>query len=75
MELGKAAKKMNIERPTSFHQGKSNESVKSLRARFEGVLSKAFKLLQKDIQLHQELSSSRETLWKMLLDPVQFAKR
>ncbi len=60
---------------SDFHHGKSNDSVKALRARFEGVLSKAFELLQKDTELRQELSSSRETLWKMLLDPVQFAKR
>jgi hypothetical protein len=53
---------------SDFHKGRGNESVRSLRLRFERTLSKAFVLLRKDTELHQKLSSSQEILWEKLLD-------
>jgi hypothetical protein len=64
-----------IQSVSNFHNDKSHESIKVLRVRYEGLLSKALELLQKDTELRQKLSASREALWKMLLDPVRFAKR
>jgi hypothetical protein len=64
-----------IQSVSNFHNDKSNESIKVLRARYEGLLSNVLELLQKDTELRQEFSSSREALWKILLDPVLFVKR
>ena len=64
-----------IQSVSNFYNDKSHESVRVLRVRYEALLSKALELLQKDTELRRELSSSREVLWKMLLDPVRFVKR
>ena len=60
---------------SNYHQGKRDVTLNALRVRFEELLSRVTKLLKNDVALRRDLASSREALWKMLLDPVRFANR
>jgi hypothetical protein len=59
----------------AFHRGQSTITLAELRQRFEALLLKVVSLLQDgDAQLAAAVSSSREALWAVLVDPVKFAQ-
>jgi hypothetical protein len=59
----------------AFHHGQSAITVTALRQRFEGLLLKVVSLLQDgDAQLAAAVSSSRDAIWAVLVDPVKFAQ-
>jgi hypothetical protein len=58
----------------SFHQGRG-PALTSLRERYDLLLMKVLSLLQNDdASLARDVSSSREQIWGILVDPVKFAK-
>lgn len=60
---------------SSFHKGTSNKSIAQLRERYNLLVLKVLTLLEgKDAPLHQDIAASREELWAMLADPVNFEK-
>jgi hypothetical protein len=59
----------------AFHHGQSTLTLAELRQRFELLLLKVVSLLQDgDAQLATAVSSSREAIWAILVDPVKFAQ-
>ncbi len=59
----------------AFHRGQSTITLAALRQRFELLLLKVVSLLQDDdAQLAAAVSSSREAIWAVLVDPVKFAR-
>jgi hypothetical protein len=58
-----------------FHDGKINVPLAELRQRYEQLLLKVITLLQDaDGPLARAVSSSREAIWGVLVDPKTFAK-
>lgn len=58
----------------SFHQGRG-PALGKLRERYDLLLLKVLSLLQKDdAALARDVSASREAIWTILVDPVQFAR-
>lgn len=59
----------------AFHRGQSAITPATLRQRFELLLLKVVSLLQDgDARLAAAVSSSREAIWAVLVDPVKFAQ-
>jgi hypothetical protein len=59
----------------AFHGGKSATPLAELRRRFELLLLKVVSLLQDgDAELAAAVSSSREAIWAVLVDPVKFSQ-
>jgi hypothetical protein len=58
-----------------FHDGKINVPLADLRQQYEQLLLKVVTLLQDaDAPLARAVSSSREAIWGILVDPKTFAK-
>jgi hypothetical protein len=58
-----------------FHQGQSTITLAELRQHFELLLLKVVSLLQNgDAQLAAAVSSSRDAIWAVLVDPAKFSK-
>jgi len=58
-----------------FHRGQSKITLAELRQRYELLLLKVVSLLQDgDAQLAAAVSSSREAIWGILVDPRRFAQ-
>jgi hypothetical protein len=59
----------------AFHAGHSAIGLPELRQRFDLLLLKVLSLLQDgDLPLAKAISTSREAIWGVLIDPQQFAK-
>ena len=59
----------------AFHAGQTTVTLAQLRQRFELLLVKVVTLLQDgDGQLAAAVSSSRDAMWAVLVDPVKFAQ-
>lgn len=59
----------------AFHAGHSAIGLPELRQRFDLLLLKVLSLLQDgDLPLAKAVSTSREAIWGVLIDPQQFAK-
>ena len=57
-----------------FHQGRG-PALPTLRERYDLLLLKVQSLLQNDDPpLARDVSASREQIWRLLVDPVQFVK-
>jgi hypothetical protein len=58
----------------AFHR-ESRGQLPALRERFELLLLKVTSLLQdEEPELAQEIAAAREGLWRLLADPVEFAR-
>jgi len=56
-----------------YHGKRGNTSLAELRQRYDMLLLKLLSLLQdKDPSLARTIVASRDTLWSMLTDPIQF---
>jgi hypothetical protein len=59
----------------AFHHGQSTVTLAELRQHFELLLLKVVSVLQDgDAQLAAAVSSSRDAIWAVLVDPVKFAE-
>jgi len=59
----------------AFHQSSLKTPPETLRHQYEMLMLKVLSLLQNaDPQLASAISSSREAIWNILVDPNQFAK-
>jgi hypothetical protein len=59
----------------SFHHGQVPPTLTELRQRYELLLLKVVSLLQDgDAQLAAAVSSSREAIWAILVDPKKLAQ-
>ena len=59
----------------SFHQSTQKIPPDPLRRQYDALILKVLSLLQdSDPQLASDISSSREALWGILIDPQKFAK-
>jgi hypothetical protein len=59
----------------SFHKGPSQTPTAVLRQKFDLLILKVLSLLQDaDPSLASAISSSREALWQILIDPNKFSK-
>ena len=57
-----------------FHEGRG-PALSSLRERYDLLLMKVLSLLQNDdAPLARDVSTSREQIWGVLVDPAKFAK-
>ncbi len=64
-----------LEQFRAFHHGQSTIALAMLRQHFELLLLKVVSLLQGgDAQLAAAISSSRDALWTVLVDPTKFAQ-
>jgi hypothetical protein len=64
-----------LSRFKAFHRKQSPPTVSDLRQKYDLLLLKVLSLLQDgDPSLAVAISSSRESLWGILIDPVKFAK-
>lgn len=58
-----------------FHQGKRTITSADLRRSYDLLIMKVLSLVQdNDKKLASDIVSSREALWRLLVDPVEFAK-
>jgi hypothetical protein len=58
-----------------YHAGRSAVQLSELRQRYDLLLMKLLSLLQDgDPPLAMAVSSSREAIWAILIDPKQFAR-
>lgn len=59
----------------AFHRTSLKEPPEALRRQYELLMLKVLSLLQNaDPQLASAISSSREAIWDILIDPDKFAK-
>lgn len=59
----------------AFHKQKSTVALPTLRQKYDLLLLKVLSLLQDgDPPLASAVSTSREAIWGILVDPVKFAK-
>jgi hypothetical protein len=59
----------------AYHRSPAAAPPKSLREKYDLLILKVLSLLQdRDPKLAAAIASSREALWALLMDPVQFAK-
>ncbi|MGE0822081.1 MAG: hypothetical protein AB7G75_07850 [Candidatus Binatia bacterium] len=64
-----------LSRFNAYHKGKSDLSIAQLRERYNLLLLKLVSLLEDDdAQLSHDIFTSREAIWKVLVDPEQFAQ-
>jgi hypothetical protein len=57
-----------------FHQGRGH-ALSTLRERYDLLLMKVLSLLQNDdAALASDVSTSREAIWAILVDPAKFAR-
>jgi hypothetical protein len=58
-----------------FHSGERNPPLEQLRDEYNLLFMKVITLVQKDDpELFREMTRARETLWKKLADPGEFAR-
>ncbi len=63
-----------MDRFRAYHQGKATVTIADLRRSYELMLMKVLSLLQdEDPGLASAIVSSREAIWRMLVDPKKFA--
>ena len=56
-----------------FHDAENETNITELRERYDLLLMKVLTLLQnEDHDLAQNISASREALWKVISDPAKF---
>ena len=59
----------------AFHDGQGRATLNELRERYNGLMLKVLSLLQRDDpSLARDLTASRDAIWGILTDRVQFAK-
>ncbi len=57
-----------------YHAGSGNVKLQDLRQSYDLLLLKVLSLLQdKDTSLAQAIATSREAIWRLLIDPKKFA--
>ncbi len=63
-----------ISRFKLYHAGRSDAKLDQLRQSYDGLLLKVVSLLQdKDAALASSITTSRETIWNILVDPKKFS--